>query len=263
MNRLLVSIAAAVVLTGGLLPGCAASMRPDALRTPDAHAGVGCTPLALMVAGEGWLGMGSGVLVHRRVVLTAAHIDDDPQRLIVQSFPGDDFIAESIRVRRVVSGGGAGAIAGDWALLVLEHPFHGLAAEPATLPKTAPPLEPGDPVIVAGFPADGKLLDRRPLLVHSVCIAPPLGARIERDSVYVRGTKGEPDHAGLSGAPVLVMDPDGVPVLAGVYLGSLKRHLAGWLLGQEMVIHTLPLDEIRRVIAEVEAEDWTSGASGS
>lgn len=260
--------AALLLAALAVAPACSTFVsRPDAIHSAAAHDDLNCAPLAIDILAELGRGTGSGVLVHPQVLLTARHVlPDGPDTLVVyppptvRGEPATDQRPRVALIRRVVDGGGQPADGGDWALLVLAQSFETLGVMPATLPAQAPELRPGAAVSIAGWPMadeDGDEWGRRPLLIHTVCIKRPAGAPLDPAVVFARNSRGQVSYNGASGGPVLTTSPDG-PVLAGVYLGTAERSLAGALVDREILIHPLPLDAIRRVIAEVE-----SGVMGS
>ena len=258
-KRLMGSGATAALLAAALAIAGACSTivpLPESIQAATAHDGLDCSPLALIVVAGRAHGVGSGVLVHPRVVLTARHIvPAEPERLFAAT-PASRR-GEAARIQRVVDGGGRPASTGDWALVVLDRPFQTIAARPAALPARAPRLRPGEPVWIARSPLTengGGAMARNPLLIRTVCIERPAGAPVEAGVVFAPNPERR-GYLGASGGPVLRASPPETPVLAGVYLGTGDRYLLGMPLDRELLLHTLPLDEIRRVVAEVESEE--------
>ncbi len=233
--------------------GCARDRGIGAERLTEhaANQELGCTPLGVVVWQADQQGVGSGVLVHPRILLTASHITPPDPRFVALFAAGDDT-AETIGVVRTVRGRAGDSFAHDWALLVLERPLARVTADPAPLPATAMTPAPGQALLVAGFAMQNELpLERAPLLLRTECIARPAGPPPDPGVIYARNTRRYASRRGASGGPVLLRTDAG-PVLVGLYLGTTERWAAGVLLGRELSIHLVPLDEIRALAAELD-----------
>ncbi len=212
---------------------------------------LGCTPLGVVIRQSDQQGVGSGVLVHPRILLTASHITPpDPRSVALFAVGGDT--AETVGVVRTVRGRAGDSFAQDWALLVLERPLARITADPAPLPATAMTPAPGQALLVAGFAMENESpLERAPLLLRTACIARPAGPPPDPGVIYARNTRRYASRRGASGGPVLQPMETG-PVLVGLYLGTTERWAAGVLLGRELSIHLAPLGEIRALAAELD-----------
>lgn len=247
-----------------LLTGCAASPVPHAttLRSPAAQEGLGCTPLAIGLSGPSWRGYGSGVLVHPRIILPALHITPLDAMHVV-AFASRDEAGEAVRIERIVHGGGEACRRGDWAMVVLAHPFQTLAALPAKLPDAAAALSAGDRVLIAGcmFVEDSEdpPFEREAVLIQTTCIVPPPGFPREQGVVIARNSADFERYEGASGGPVLRREDDGTATLAGLYLGLGARSVGGYEIDRHIIIHQAPWEELQRTIAQVEAQGGSAG----
>lgn len=286
-----------LTLIAGALVGCARApiAETEPLIASQARRDLGCTPLMLVVsahweAGEHGnteaataLGFGSGVLVHPRIILTAAHVVP-PAARSVMAFDRTDSEdgaprGESARIQRVIRGAGSlttpwrdedGAEhwGDDWALLILARPFQTLEATPAARVAEGaddPPAR-GRAIRIAGFPLDGSegggvdALYRTGLLVRTQVGDRPAGAPDDASIYFASGEGITVERRGASGGPVFSAEGDAPPALVGVYLGRADSSVLGLNIGRALVIQRVPREAIRAAIESVSGSDGREAA---
>jgi hypothetical protein len=228
-----------LLLCAAVGAGCAGSGTTSARVAPltsiDA-ATLGCTPLMLMVQGEGAAGAGSGVLVHPRVIVTAEHVVPEGARSVMAFVDGG--AGEAVRIELVVRGTREGFWNGDWALIVLAEPFGSLRAQVATRMAAAdqPIPSPGDEVVIAGFPIAGNdPMERSPVVITTRVMAPPPWVSRSEDVFFAYNTRDDAERPGASGSPVFAGG-----VLIGVYSGTADAKVLGIRTSRHLVIQRLP-----------------------
>src|SRR5262245_34411484 len=153
----MLAIAAAIVV--GALGACATrtSATAESLATPRAQEELGFTPLVVEVHAGDMRGVGSGFLVHPRVLVTARHVlpPGTDGRAHVVAFSTLRDAGQAAAVDTIVRGVGVPCREGDWAVVVLHDPLDALGATVATVPEALPELPSRAPLLIGGFPLVG------------------------------------------------------------------------------------------------------------
>lgn len=216
------------------------------------HADLPGTPLLITIMVPEGRGVGSGFLIHPRVLLTAGHVTPEGATVVV-AFVDGAAGAEVLPVERVVRSRRDGWWGEDWALLVLERACEAIPARAAP-PTRAEPPEIGESVLLAGFPgrvpgeATGRLADHEAMLLRSRVIARPDWAGEDPAVLFVADTTSERRRTGMSGGPVFV-DRGGTWQLCGLYVGDARQAFLGADVDRVLVIQPLPRDAIAEAIA--------------